>query len=717
MPDLLLELFSEEIPARMQRKAAGDLRKLVTGQLVDQGLNYEGAREYWTPRRLVLDIRGLGARSADIREEKKGPRTDAPQQAIQGFMRGAGISSIDQAIVKNDPKKGEFFVAVIEKPGRDAADIIAGILPDIICNFPWPKSMRWGAGSANPGTLAWVRPLQSILCTFGVESEEPQVVEFSVGDIKSSDKTCGHRFMSDGATEISVRRFEDYSTKLYEAKVIVDAQQRQQIILADAGNLAFAQGLELVEDKGLLEEVSGLVEWPIVLLGEFDEEFLDIPPEVIQLTIRENQKCFVLKSREDGKLVNRFLLVSNIIASDGGAEIARGNGKVVNARLADAKFFWDTDLAQIASDEGFTPWIRKLDTVTFHTKLGTQGERVQRIIKLAETLAVPIASSYAKSGRTESSSNLATQAKCAAELCKADLNSAMVYEFPEVQGLMGHTYALRAGVDASVAAAIEDHYKPLGPTDDVPSNPVSVAVALADKLDILAGFWFIDEKPTGSKDPFALRRAALGVIRLVLENNVHVGLGSQFGLAIEQHSKSADTDSLILDLLAFFHDRLKVYLRDKGIRYDLIDAVITHQSDDLLTITHRAEALQNLIDSDEGANLLAGYKRAANILAAEEKKGAATKHDVVDQLLKEDAELSLNQQLDEVEKQVALALEQEDYSAAMAVMATMRKPVDVFFDNVMVNDEDENIRTNRFALLNRIRNVTGKVADFSKISG
>ncbi|MCP4073399.1 MAG: glycine--tRNA ligase subunit beta [Hyphomicrobiales bacterium] len=717
MPDLLLELFSEEIPARMQRKAAGDLRKLVTGQLADQGLNYEGAKEYWTPRRLVLDIRGLSARSADIREEKKGPRTDAPQQAIQGFMRGAGLSSIDQAIVRNDPKKGEFFVAVIEKPGRDAADIIAGILPDIICNFPWPKSMRWGAGSANPGALAWVRPLQSVLCTFGVESEEPQVVEFSVGDIKSSGKTCGHRFMSDGAAEISVRRFEDYSTKLYEAKVIVDAQQRQQIILADAGNLAFAQGLELVEDKGLLEEVSGLVEWPIVLLGEFDEEFLDIPPEVIQLTIRENQKCFVLKSREDGKLVNRFLLVSNIIASDGGAEIARGNGKVVNARLADAKFFWDSDLAQITSDEGFTLWIRKLDTVTFHTKLGTQGERVQRIIKLAETLAVPIASSYAKSGRTESLSNLATQAKCAAELCKADLNSAMVYEFPEVQGLMGHTYALRAGADASVAAAIEDHYKPLGPTDDVPSNPVSVAVALADKLDILAGFWFIDEKPTGSKDPFALRRAALGVIRLVLENNVHVDLGAQFGLAIEQHSKSANTDSLILDLLAFFHDRLKVYLRDKGIRHDLIDAVISHQSDDLLTITHRAEALQNLIDSDEGANLLAGYKRAANILAAEEKKGAATKYDVVDQLLREDAELSLNQQLDEVEKQATLALEQEDYSAAMAVMATMRKPVDVFFDNVMVNDEDENIRNNRFALLNRIRNVTAKVADFSKISG
>jgi glycyl-tRNA synthetase beta chain len=471
--------------------------------------------------------------------------------------------------------------------------------------------------------------------------------------------------------------------------------------------------------------VSGLVEWPVVLMGEFDESFLYIPPEVIQLTIRENQKCFVLKSASNGSLVNRFLLVSNIVPSDGGLEVARGNGKVVNARLADAKFFWDSDLTQIASNDGFSPWIEKLDSVTFHAKLGTQGERVRRIMALAQELAVPIASSGAKSGQTEGGNDFAALAKRAAELCKADLNSAMVYEFPEVQGLMGHTYALRAGENKQVAAAIEAHYKPLGPTDDVPSDPVSIAVALADKLDILVGFWAINEKPTGSKDPFALRRAALGIIRHILENRVRLNLNAQFDFALNQFLKATDAVNLpptealanIDDLLSFFHDRLKVYLRDKGIRHDLIDAVITPQSDDLLTITQRAEALQNLITSEEGANLLAGYKRAANILAAEEKKGAIGTSEIDSNLLKEDAEINLNRQLDDVEKQVVVALENEDYSTAMTIMATMRAPIDVFFDSVMVNDDDENVRANRLSLLNRIRNVTGKVADFSKISG
>ena len=721
MPDLLLELFSEEIPAHMQRKAAGELRKLVTNALVEHGLTYEGTKEYWTPRRLVLDIRGLSVRSADIREEKKGPRTDAPEQAIQGFMRGSGLTSIDQAIIKSDPKKGEFYVAVIEKPGRDATDIIAGIMPDIIRNFPWPKSMRWGKASANSGSLTWVRPLQSILCTFGVETEEPEIVEYTVGDITSSNKTHGHRFMAGGSAEITVKRFDDYCTRLHEAKVIIDAEQRKQTILADAENLAFAQGLELVEDKGLLEEVSGLVEWPVVLMGEFDESFLDIPPQVIQLTIRENQKCFVLKSASSGNLVNRFLLVSNIAPSDGGAEVARGNGKVVNARLADAKFFWDSDLTQIASEDGFTPWIEKLESVTFHAKLGTQGERVQRIMALAEELSVSLGSNSTK---PQGADKLVALAKRAAQLCKADLNSAMVYEFPEVQGLMGHTYALRAGEDKQVAAAIEEHYQPLGPTDDVPSAPVSIAVALADKLDILVGFWTIDEKPTGSKDPFALRRAALGVIRLILENNVGLHLVSQFKFSLNQHFEAlaaefdpSDFNKISDDLLSFFHDRLKVYLRDKGIRHDLIDAVITPESDDLLAVTQRAEALQNLIISDEGANLLAGYKRAANILAAEEKKAAVSILEVNVDLLKEEAEVYLNRQLDDVDKQVAAALESEDYSTAMTIMATMRAPVDTFFDSVMVNDENEDIRANRLSLLNRIRKVTGKVADFSKISG
>ncbi len=757
MPDLLLELFSEEIPARLQAKAAGNLRKLVTDAVVDAGLTYEGAKEYWTPRRLVLDIRGLTARSADIREEKKGPRKDAPQKAIEGFLRGAGLQSIDQAEIRSDPKKGEFYVAVIEKPGRDAADIVAEIMPGIIANFSWPKSMRWGSASVKPGSLTWVRPLQSILCMFGPETEEPEIVEFEIGGIKSSNKTYGHRFIAPG--EITVKRFDDYAANLRNAHVIIDAEQRKQMILTDASNLAFAQGLELVEDAKLLDGVSGLVEWPTVLMGEFDQAFLDIPPEVIQLTIRENQKCFVLKSQKTGKLVNRFLLVSNIIPSDNGIEVARGNGKVVNARLADAKFFWESDLAQVASEEGFGPWIEKLDTVTFHAKLGTQGERVQRIIEIASELAVPIASSLGVS-----ENQLAEQATRAALLCKADLNAAMVIEFPELQGFIGKTYALRAEEDPSVAAAIEDHYKPLGPTDDVPSDPVSVAVALADKLDVLVGFWAIDEKPTGSKDPFALRRASRGVIRSVLENGVQLNIrkiiltilakftvASEFsdiddaigaakrtdalqlteGLAeqtLDHRTSKNSIKTLIdqtspiainqtLDLLSFFHDRLKVYLRDKGIRHDLIDAVITPESDDLLTITRRAEALQELIASEDGANLLAGYKRAANILAAEEKKGADTTQDVDTELLQADEEIALNAKMDEVEALAADALEQEDYASAMTTMAMMRPSIDAFFDNVMVNDDNKKIRTNRLALLNRIRNVTGKVADFSKISG
>jgi len=506
-----------------------------------------------------------------------------------------------------------------------------------------------------------------------------------VDDIKSSNVTFGHRFMA--PQNITVRRFEDYATSLRKAKVIIDADQRREVILADANNLAFAQGYEMVEDTRLLEEVSGLVEWPMVLMGEFDADFLNIPPEVIQLTIRENQKCFVLKSRDGGALVNRFLLVSNIVPTDGGTEIARGNGRVVNARLADAKFFWDSDLAQV-KNQGFGPWIDKLDKVTFHAKLGTQGELVKRLISLAEELA-PLVGADPK------------KAKRAAELCKADLNSAMVIEFPALQGLMGKTYALHAGEDASVAAAIEEHYKPLGPTDDVPSDPVSVTVALAEKLDKLVGFWAIDEKPTGSKDPFALRRAALGIIRLVLENEVELGL-----------LKYADAD-----LLSFFHDRLKVYLHDKGIRHDVIDAVITPQSDDLLAITRRAEALQNLIASDEGANLLAGYKRAANILAAEEKKGAEISFDIDTSLLNADSELELHKTLNQIASTTAQNLEIKDYSSAMQTMATMRNPVDSFFDNVMVNDDDPAIRTNRLALLHRIRTVTGQVADFSKISG
>lgn len=791
MPDLLLELFCEEIPARFQKKAAGDLKKLLTDALVDAGLTYEAAQEYWTPRRLVLDIRGLTGRSADIRDERKGPRVDAPDKAIDGFLRGAGLSSRDEAEIRSDPKKGDFYVAVINKPGREAEDIIAELMPEIIRNFPWPKSMRWGVKSADPGSLRWVRPLQSILCTFGPEPEEPFVVEFEVGGIKSSNITFGHRFHAPDA--IKVRRFEDYAASLEKAKVVLSAERRREIILADAKNLAFAQGLELVEDAKLLDEVANLVEWPVVLMGEFDEGFLDIPPEVVQLTIRTNQKCFVLRG-SDGALTNRFLLVSNIEASDGGVEIAKGNGKVVAARLADAKFFWESDLAIIEND-GFEPWIEKLDSVTFHAKLGSQGERVKRIAALARELADPIAESMlvtepigeaqsvpAEAGAKPQTavSELADKVERAATLAKADLGSAMVYEFPEVQGLMGRYYAQRAGEDASVARAIEEHYKPQGPSDDVPRDPVSIAVALADKLDTLVGFWAIDEKPTGSKDPFALRRAALGVIRLVLENGVRVGLGDALQNSyfltwqyiesvktvkeldklqdLHDESESAGNldpiferivgegrydmsdldfqmaDKRLANLLSFFHDRLKVYLRDQGARHDLIDAVLAQSestspqggggaaegasnNDDLLMIVRRVEALQKFIETDDGVNLVAGTKRAANILNAEEKKGTEIADAVDKALFNTDEERALFDSLEEAEHFARMAIEKEDFEKAMEFLSRLRAPVDNFFEHVMVNDEDDQVRANRLALMRRIVAATETVADFSKIAG
>lgn len=700
----------------MQKRAAGDLRQAVTGALVDAGLTYKGAKEYWTPRRLALDIRGLTARSADIREERKGPRTDAPEKAVAGFLRGAGLSSADQAEVRSDPKKGEFYVAVIEKPGRDAKDIVAEVLPAIIRNFSWPKSMRWGEASREPGSLRWVRPLQSILCTFGPETEDPEIVSFEVDGLKSGNVTFGHRFLSPG--EITVKRFDDYVSSLEKANVILDAERRQNIISTDAKNLAFARGLELVEDAGLLAEAANLVEWPVPLIGDFDNDFLAIPDEVTKLTIRENQKCFVLRKQGETELTSHFVLVSNIQATDQGKEVARGNGKVVNARLSDAKFFWDSDLHIARTDGGFDQWIAGLDNVTFHAKLGSQGERVKRIMALAKDIAEVTGADASKSQR-------------AAYLAKADLQSAMVFEFPELQGFMGRRYAEEAGEDASIALAIEEHYKPLGPSDDVPSDPVAVAVALADKLDTLVGFWAIDEKPTGSKDPFALRRAALGVIRLVLENGIRLGLidisESQLDRIVKhmigvtgivsKNYGSRKVYTQIIDLLSFFHDRLKVYLRDKGIRHDLIDAVITLASDDLLMITRKAEALQQLVESEDGENLLAGYKRAANILAAEEKKGTSIGHSVSLELLESDSELELDKKLNQIIGAVTQAVEKEDYSAAMHELAKLRKPVDVFFENVLVNVEDEDLRANRLALLNRIRAATATVADFSKISG
>jgi glycyl-tRNA synthetase beta chain len=730
MSNLLLELFSEEIPARMQERAAAELRQRVTDALVDAGITYEGAKEYWTPRRLALDVRGVAPRSADVREERRGPRTDAPKQAVEGFMRSAGLGDIGEAVVRSDPKKGDFYVTVIERPGRDAEAVIAEFMPAIIRNFAWPKSMRWGAASHEPGSLRWVRPLHSILCTFGPETESPQIIRFEVDGVPVGDRTFGHRFQAPDV--IRVRRFDDYVARLEKAKVVLDAARRREIIRADAQNRAFAQGLELVEDDGLLAEVANLVEWPVALIGEFRPDYLAIPDEVIRLTIRENQKCFVLRERGGNRLTNRFVMVANIEARDGGAEIARGNAKVVNARLADAKFFWESDLHQVNSEQGFEKWIDELGKVTFHAKLGSQGDRVTRLAALARELAPIIGADPDSAAR-------------AAKLAKADLQSAMVFEFPELQGHMGRLYAEAAGEDAAVARAIEEHYKPLGPSDDAPSDPVSVAVALADKLDMLAGFWAIDEKPTGSKDPYALRRAALGVIRLVLGNNVRLELFSTLekpivslppeivlmgGEAASAESKLlAATDigstdfhynravAIAFDLLSFFHDRLKVYLRDTGARHDLIDAVVTPEADDLLIIVEKVRALQKLIESEDGENLLTGYRRAANIIAAEQKKATQISGSVNPSLFETDAERHLFAALANVERCAGEAVASEDFAKAMSLMASLRAPIDRFFDEVLVNADDSTLRANRLALLKRTTAVTGMVADFSKISG
>ncbi|MCB1476634.1 MAG: glycine--tRNA ligase subunit beta [Rhodobiaceae bacterium] len=691
MPDLLLELFSEEIPARMQPRASEDLRKLVTDALVDAGLTYESAKAFATPRRLVLNVTGLPPKSPDMKEEKKGPRVGAPEQALAGFLKGAGLSSIDQATVQSDPKKGDFYVALIEKAGRPAIDIVADIVPNVVRGFPWPKSMRWGSG-----TLRWVRPLQSVLCTFGPETEDTDIVPFEIDGLASGNSTRGHRFMA--PEPFAVRRFDDYVSSLEKAKVVLDPARRQDMILHDARDLAFASGFDLVEDAALLEEVAGLVEWPVVLMGSFDESFLEIPAEVIRLTIRANQKCFVLRDSRTGNLANRFITVSNLVAEDGGRKIIAGNERVIAARLSDALYFWQTDQRALPGyeDKG-KPLDQRLaklraQEIVFHEKLGTQGQRIDRIIRLAREIAPKVGADPEKAAR-------------AAELAKADLMTEVVGEFPEVQGQMGRTYALLQGEDEAVAAAIEEHYKPQGPSDRVPENPVSIAVALADKLDILTGFWAIDEKPTGSKDPFALRRAALGVIRIVLANQLKVSL--------------RDLAAVDADLLAFFHDRLKVQLREEGARHDLVDAVISADADDLLAIVRRVEALGAFLKADDGANLLAGYNRAANILRAEEKKDGEGAFDSAPDaaLLTEPAEKALHAALESAVSDASAAVGSEEFEKAMTALSRLRAPVDAFFEAILVNAEDPALRANRLKLLSRFRAATRTVADFSRIAG
>ncbi|MDF2799380.1 MAG: glycine--tRNA ligase subunit beta [Devosia sp.] len=648
MPDLLLELFSEEIP--------------------------EGAKAFVTPRRLALTVSGIPPRSPDTHEDKKGPKVGAPQPAIDGFLRSAGLSSIDQAKIESDPKKGEFYVAHIHKPGAEAATLLSTLLPRVIADFSWPKSMRWGSGDTN-----WVRPLRAITATFGTDNDEPVVIPFEAAGLQSGQTTYGHRFLAPGA--IRVRRFEDYLMGLERAKVVLDLDRRKDIIRSDAEHLAFAQGLSVIGDEGLLEEVAGLVEWPVVMMGAFDPAFLELPEEVIIATIRANQKCFCLRDGS-GRLAPYFIITANTVAIDGGAAIIAGNERVIRARLSDAKFFYENDLAT-PLEHG----LPKLEDTVFHAKLGTQFARVERLVKLAGQIAPQVGADPER-------------AKRAAMLAKADLTTGMVGEFPELQGLMGRYYAQAQGEPADIANAIEQHYKPVGPTDQVPTDPVAIAVALADKLDLLTEFWRINEKPTGSRDPFALRRAALGVIRIITEN------GLRFPLLVEP------------DLLAFFHDRLKVSLRDAGARHDLIDAVLSPESNDILQITQRAEALSSLLSSPDGINLLAGYRRAANILAAEEKKFALTYDgEVKPELLQLPEETALAAAVTTVQPAVAARVAEDDFTGAMGDLAALRAPVDAFFEAVLVNDPDPATRINRLNLLGRLRQTMHLVADFSKIAG
>jgi glycyl-tRNA synthetase beta chain len=725
MPDLLLELFSEEIPARMQARAAEDLRKAVTDRMVDAGLVYEGAKAFVTPRRLALAVHGVPVRQPDLREEKKGPRVGAPDNAIAGFLKAAGLKSISEAKVQPD-KKGDFYIATIERKGRAAIEVIAEIVPDVIKTFPWPKSMRWGAASKDPGALTWVRPLHSIIATFGPETEDPDIVPFSVGGIAAGNQTRGHRFLA--PQPFTVRRFDDYLRKLDKAKVVLDAERRRSIILTEAKQLAFAQGLDLIEDDGLLHEVAGLVEWPVVLMGSFEEEFLKIPEEVIRATIRINQKCFVLRDTVHARLINKFILVSNLEAEDGGKAIVAGNERVIRSRLSDAKFFYETDLKTKLEHR-----LPKFKDIVFHEKLGSQADRIARIARLAGELAPLVGADVEK-------------AKRAARLCKADLLTEVVGEFPELQGTMGKYYAKAQGEDEAVARACEDHYRPKGPDDRVPSDPVSIAVALADKIDTLVGFWAIDEKPTGSKDPYALRRAALGVIRILLDNGLRVKLEpiitrhladlapqlTDFDQTKQRDSRLPFSFGVVGGLLAFFADRLKAQLRDQGARHDLVDAVFAPQEagdaegatgletvqDDLLLIVRRVEALGKFLDTEDGKNLLASTKRAANIIRIEEKKDGKPYNGAPDaKLYSQTEEKTLASAIDAAKAEASRAVATEDFAAAMRAMAKLRPSVDAFFDNVTVNVEDRPLRENRLRLLNEIRAATRTVADFSRIEG
>jgi glycyl-tRNA synthetase beta chain len=712
MADLLIEFFSEEIPARMQKKASDDLKKMITDALKDAGLTFDGADAYATPRRLALNVTGLPTATPDISEERRGPKVGAPEKALEGFMRGAGVTK-DQ-LEEREEKKGTFYYAKIEKPGRAATDVIAEAVEATIRNFPWPKSQRWGSGS-----LKWVRPLHSILCVFDGET-----VAFDVDGVASGNSSRGHRFM--GPDAFTATDFADYKQKLLDHKVILDATRRATLIEDSAQTLASAAGLELVEDKGLLHEVAGLCEWPVPMIGTFDPAFLEVPEEVLILTMRKDQKYFVTRDPATGKLANKFIFTANMEPSDGGRTVTDGNERVLSARLADARFFYEQDLKGKLEDN-----LPKLEDIVFHKELGMVSERVERMKNLARHLAQFIPGCDAD------------EAERAAELAKCDLVSGMVNEFASLQGTMGRYYAKAQGESDAVADAISEHYAPAGPADACPSSPVSVAVALAEKLDTLVGFFGIDQKPTGSKDPFALRRSALGVIRLITENGVRISLNDALGSALKgfldqgneairtniaaRVSEADDLGATIhaamdahfgADLQAFFGDRLKVQQRDKGVRHDLVDAVFAKGDDDLVRILARVSALSAFLDTDDGANLLAGFKRAANILKIEEKKDRKAYDQAVDvNALGADEAAQLAQALASAKEAAENALTEEDFEKAMAALSTLRAPIDAFFDKVIVNADDATVRANRLALLSEIRSAVNTVADFGLIEG
>ncbi|MBL8557455.1 MAG: glycine--tRNA ligase subunit beta [Hyphomonadaceae bacterium] len=760
MPQLLLEFFSEEIPARMQARAEADLERLLTEKLTGAGFLPEAVKAFSTPRRLAVVAEGLPAKQPDVREERKGPRVGAPEKALEGFLRGAGLKSIDEAAIHKDPK-GDFYVAKIEKKGRETAAVIAEIVPEIVRAFPWPKSMRSGASD-----LYWVRPLQSILCAFDGET-----VEIALESVPSGRSTEGHRFHAPGCFE--VRRFDDYRDELKKRFVILEREERKAIIAREAKTLCEARNLELVDDAGLLEEVAGLSEWPVVVMGDMDPAFLDLPGEVIRLTMRTHQRYFAVRDPKSKKLAPHFITVANIEASDGGKEIARGNAKVLSARLNDARFFWDLDKSKGLDDE---QRLLKLDTIVFHQKIGSVASRLRRVRLAAQQL----------SRRFGADRDLVTEA---ASLAKADLVTETVGEFPELQGYIGQQLALAAGKKVQIANAIGDQYRPVGPNDRVPSDPVAACLAFSDKLDLLCAFWVIGEKPTGSGDPFALRRAALGASAIILQSKARVPLKLAFGYqmrlslmdvasrsierlsresaeaqgkldairesvvreirtlgmeedleeqkkwqallekmdnesgadGVEAQTSAYDIGGATDDLLSFFADRLKVQLRDQGKRHDLVDAVFALGDDDLVRIVARVEALDVFLKTEDGKNLLAGYKRAANILAAEDKKGALKDVDfaaAVDaKLFSESAEKALHAALAKAAPAAKAAVEKEDFAAAMTALSGLRAPVDAFMTDVLVNAEDKAVRANRLKLLNQIRDSLAAVADFSKIEG